>query len=126
MANIIFRVKDAQKEAYEGAATGEGMSLSDWLKGMADERSGYLREKGVPVRGDLGVLPERVREKLASVKKARAVPVGKGIDVSGRIYTGATAHFNGAMQYEYETEKGMRWTTVAPASGGVVRDGGGK
>jgi NAD(P)H-nitrite reductase large subunit len=72
MGNIIFRVKDEQKASYERSALSEGLSLSDWLKDMADERSGYLREKQVPIKRGTDVIVVPLKKKIANVKKKQS------------------------------------------------------
>ena len=98
MGNIIFRVGADQKSAYETSARAAGLSLSDWLKGMADRASGYGR-------ADLPVLDK---------SRGKGKVLGGWVVSRGRFYTGATAVFNGELRYEYETDGGLRWTSEGP------------
>ena len=124
MANIIFRVSDGQKKAYGESALSEGKSLSNWLKDMADERSGIGVKNQIFTKPSVDAFIAPIEKKLGKVKKqvlptiysaVTEYPVKpKPSPPVGRIYTGAMKEFNGVPQYEYETENGMRWTAVPP------------
>lgn len=94
MANIIFRVGDVQKKSYEKAALGLGLSLSDWLKSLADPASGFdgMRQvhakPGVPVEVEpVPIMKPAAREKVKGPKNGK-VPSAEDVVILGEVLAG--------------------------------------
>lgn len=45
-ATLLLRVMPDERERFHAAAAREGMTLSDWLRGMADERAKQTGTRG--------------------------------------------------------------------------------
>ena len=120
MSNIIFRVGELQKRIYETAAKTAGMSLSEWLKGLADEASATplgavdprleaVLERKVPGKKRVVMpaavnTPEAVEEKLTEVVEKNVYTKKK------RVYTGEKVMRNGHMAYEIIVDGRKTWT----------------
>lgn len=138
MGNIIIRVDDNRKAAYEARSKSKGRTLSDWMRGLADADAGYGVAKAVP--GKKGPVadapmrpfdpsgPEVVTEPIKGARGKRSKKAGKEEPVLERVatptaakaaapaapvnekrtYTGAAGIFNGIMMYEYTVEGSSR------------------
>jgi len=119
MGNIIFRVGDDQKKIYEAAAFKAGVSLSNWLKSLADDASGYVSGAKIVLRGGkkestpVETVIKTVEDVKAAVDLVKKKSEPKGV-VPGECYTGASIFKLGHTLYEVIEDGVSKWTQTPP------------
>lgn len=98
MAIINIRVGDDRKKLYEAEAKNQGLSVSEWLRDLADSACGKGGSTGVPVEAP----PKSLKPKIAKTAK----DAEKQLSEEG-ISTGGFKMICGIPHYEVKKANGV-------------------